>query len=424
MNTHQSNIPQPKNKAAANEPSSKQVGEAAPLSFEDNRPESIQFKHLQKIADNSPVVHQQGVYQKMADGASPHASIKTNDVVQRVVQVVGVTQTVDQVDAHFTGTANALTPARTAILENWSNSPTIHNFRPSQGRTGWDKIPLALARAEASPAAPPALFRAANLQFITQAGGGRLATLYFTGGGQTGRLRQQHGSGPLAEIDPVAKTRISFANRADRTTFVNALRVSRDTGAVFADPVPGTHNAPVAGQELLEYYMAGGGIAGGWHPSEGLVQATPPGLNTDVAITGVYNDIIGADPDEGCCCGCFITTACMMAKGLADNCEELTILRDYRDHYLLKRKHGEELFRFYYTYSPSIVHGINAEPGTMLVYEGLYAVIQKCVSCIRRRELEEAYEIYVKMVLQLKDRYAPYLVIPDYLMAILREKSG
>lgn len=348
---------------------------------------------------------------------------KTRGVIQRVIRVAGAGRTVDQVVAHFNGTAQAITPAQRAILQTWADAATIHNFTASGGHTAWGKIPIAVVRAENSPAAPPPLFTAANLLFITQAGGGRLPTLYFTGGGQTGRLRQQHGSGPLAQVDAQAKTRISFANVADRTAYVNALRHSRDTPAVFADPVPGTwNNPPVAGQELLEYHMAGGGIAAGWHPSEGLVQNTPPAINNNAAITGIYNNIIGApDDDTCCCCPCFITTACVESKGLPDDCEELKVLREYRDNYLLKHKYGIELIRFYYTYAPSIVDGINRQPDARKIYRNLYTVIRKCVSCIHRRDLEEAFLIYVKMVLKLRDRYAPDTLIPEYLQLILEE---
>lgn len=344
-------------------------------------------------------------------------------IVQRAVQVEGVAQTVAQVTAHFHGTPNALTAPQIQILQSWSDSGTLHNFRPSQGRTGWDKVPLALGRANAMPNnAPPALFTAANLRFITQSGN-RLATYYFSTGGQTGRLRQQHKSGPLAEIDPQVNTRISFANRGDRTAFVNALRASRTNGAAFVDPDPTLWGQPAVGQHLLEYHLTGG-VAVGWHPSGGLIQNVPLAQNNDVAIAAIYNNIIGADDiaDQGSglfgCC--FITTACIISKGLPDDCEELEVLRDFRDNYLINREHGRELFNFYYTHSPSIVSGINSQPDAPEIYESLYTVIQNCVGYIRRDELEKAFRIYVQMVLMLREKYTPKTEIPDNLNMILQ----
>ena len=348
---------------------------------------------------------------------------KSKGVIQRAVQVVGVPQTVADVTAHFLGTPNALTPAHIQILQTWSDSGTLHNFRPSQGRSGWDKVPLALARAHAMPTNVPPLFTAANLQFITQSGD-RLATYYFSDGGQTGRLRQQHKSGPLAEVDPQVNTRISFANVDDRTAFVTALRNSRANGTVFADPNHALWNVPAVGQHLLEYHLTGGGVAVGWHPSGGLIENVPVAQNNDDAIAAIYNNILGvediADPGGGLFGCCFITTACMVSKGLPDDCTELETLRDFRDNYLLNREHGQDLFNFYYTYSPSIVEGINSQPDAIEIYEYLYTVIQSCVGSIRRKDLEEAFLIYVKMVLMLRDRYSPETEIPHKLNTILQ----
>lgn len=39
--------------------------------------------------------------------------------------------------------------------------------------------------------------------------------------------------------------------------------------------------------------------------------------------------------------GCFLTSACTEAKGLADDCYELTMLRAFRDEYLVKQKSGK-----------------------------------------------------------------------------------
>lgn len=358
---------------------------------------------------------------KPAQNDQPVTQAKSKPVIQRVLRVQGTPQTVAQVVTHFAATATPITATQQTILTTWANAATIHNFRQSKGITGWNKIPIALNRAENPP--PPAFFCQANFEFITDTGGARLPTLYFSGGGQTGRLRQQHKSGPLAEMDPNPQTRASFASKADRDIFVAAIKLSARNNTAFVDP-GNSHTPPVNGEHMLEYSLdpATGVARASHHPSDGLKQPKPAAIDSDVAITGIYNNIIGTENDDDCCCCCcFITTACTVSKGLPDDCEELQALRDYRDNYLLHREYGRELFKFYYSYSPAIVDGINAQPDAKQIYDGLYKVIRECVHCIRRRELEEAFLIYIKMVLMLRDKYAPQTIIPDYLQTILQE---
>ena len=53
--------------------------------------------------------------------------------------------------------------------------------------------------------------------------------------------------------------------------------------------------------------------------------------------------------------GCYITTACVHAKGLSDNCYELQILRMYRDTWLINQKEGKALIGEYYRIAPIII---------------------------------------------------------------------
>ena len=47
--------------------------------------------------------------------------------------------------------------------------------------------------------------------------------------------------------------------------------------------------------------------------------------------------------------GCFLTSACTEARGLPDDCHELTVLRSFRDGYLRSQPEGEAhaLYRSY-----------------------------------------------------------------------------
>jgi hypothetical protein len=100
---------------------------------------------------------------------------------------------------------------------------------------------------------------------------------------------------------------------------------------------------------------------------------------------------------------CFITTACVVARGLPDDCEELTVLRRFRDGYLRRRRDGEEQIAEYYCIAPAIVAAIAARPDAARVFERLFAEIQDCVRLIKDRRHEAALHRYASLVLELHD---------------------
>ena len=53
--------------------------------------------------------------------------------------------------------------------------------------------------------------------------------------------------------------------------------------------------------------------------------------------------------------GCFLTSACVEAKGLPDDCRELTVLRNFRDTYLKASADGQRDVCEYYHVAPMIV---------------------------------------------------------------------
>ena len=48
--------------------------------------------------------------------------------------------------------------------------------------------------------------------------------------------------------------------------------------------------------------------------------------------------------------GCFLTSACVEARGLPDDCYELRVLRNFRDSYLVKQDCGECEINHYYLF--------------------------------------------------------------------------
>ena len=67
--------------------------------------------------------------------------------------------------------------------------------------------------------------------------------------------------------------------------------------------------------------------------------------------------------------GCFLTTACVEYKGLADDCEELTKLRAFRDNYLKTTEEGKAVVEEYYRIAPQIVEKINASAKKAEIYD-------------------------------------------------------
>ena len=110
----------------------------------------------------------------------------------------------------------------------------------------------------------------------------------------------------------------------------------------------------------------------------------------------------GSSSDDGC----FLTTACVSAKQLPDDCDELQTLRAYRDGYLKSRENGPEDIAEYYSCAPGIVKNINALPEADQIWTKLYeSLVLPCVAFIKAGENEKAYRLYKETTLSLKEEY-------------------
>jgi hypothetical protein len=104
--------------------------------------------------------------------------------------------------------------------------------------------------------------------------------------------------------------------------------------------------------------------------------------------------------------GCYLTTACIDAAGLADDCDELVTLRAFRDGYLSGRLDGERLVREYYDVAPRIVEAIDGSESRAAVYADIYErLVVKSVDLIRRGRNAEALTTYRRFVRELSARY-------------------
>jgi hypothetical protein len=103
---------------------------------------------------------------------------------------------------------------------------------------------------------------------------------------------------------------------------------------------------------------------------------------------------------------CFITDSCVKANHLPDDCEELTIIRNFRDSILVQTVEGRKLVGRYYEYAPIISERIKSEENSLEIYQNLYQnLVLKCVDFINKGKPKEAELTYRKVVEELELKY-------------------
>lgn len=104
--------------------------------------------------------------------------------------------------------------------------------------------------------------------------------------------------------------------------------------------------------------------------------------------------------------GCFITTACIMAMGLPDDCYELTVLRGFRDNYLKNRENGAQDIADYYRNAPQIVESISNRNDADQIWRDIYQdMVCLCIQHIEAHEFEKAYKLYKSFTIRLRKEY-------------------
>ena len=104
--------------------------------------------------------------------------------------------------------------------------------------------------------------------------------------------------------------------------------------------------------------------------------------------------------------GCFITSAVCTALGKPDNCEELTLLRAYRDAVKKDDPVVATLIAEYYRVAPMVVAKIDAELDAAQKYRQLWAdAIAKTYRLVKTGHYKEATLCYIRMTEELCKRY-------------------
>ena len=104
---------------------------------------------------------------------------------------------------------------------------------------------------------------------------------------------------------------------------------------------------------------------------------------------------------------CYLTTACVIHRGLLDNCEELTVLRYFRDTYLINKPGGKDLITAYYAKAPYILANIHKRKKEEedVILESIYGIVRECVDAILNGDNEFAFRTYCDMVVKLDSEY-------------------
>ena len=103
---------------------------------------------------------------------------------------------------------------------------------------------------------------------------------------------------------------------------------------------------------------------------------------------------------------CYLSTACIEAMNLPDDCYELTILRRFRDEYVLSTEAGKRDISHYYTVAPLIVSRIKHEADAKEIFGDIYvSLIIPCVELISTGKNTEAYRLYKSYSTELEQKY-------------------
>ena len=104
--------------------------------------------------------------------------------------------------------------------------------------------------------------------------------------------------------------------------------------------------------------------------------------------------------------GCYLTSACVAARGLPDYCEELQTLRSFRDEYLKRQLGGQAEVEQYYAIAPRIVNAINQFPDATAIWNCVFEeLVVPCVQMIHANKNEAAHRLYKAYSLKLRRLY-------------------
>lgn len=119
-----------------------------------------------------------------------------------------------------------------------------------------------------------------------------------------------------------------------------------------------------------------------------------------------YKSRVEESPHEKESSGCFITSAVCTALNKPDDCEELMLLRSYRDQVKRKSEDVSRLIAEYYRVAPMIVDCINQDSQVDIIYLDLWNndIAETCTLAMEGKHAEATLR-YIKMTVELCKKY-------------------
>jgi len=191
----------------------------------------------------------------------------------------------------------------------------------------------------------------------------------------------------------------------------NTITNAMNFGGAFNSKLAGLGNAlgaanQTAANQSAQFNAVNTALgAGNTATNFGLTQYNPTQANNTLTtpfsaaaslgnqIAGVASAPVGTTSSSNASGGCFLTTACCEWRGLPDDCDELTTLRNFRDSYVPKSKVDE-----YYRIAPTIVEKVR---GNKEALEFIYQTVKRCVTLVKAGEPVNAMSVYEGMVNKL-----------------------
>ncbi|MFT3674980.1 MAG: hypothetical protein QM781_03690 [Chitinophagaceae bacterium] len=103
---------------------------------------------------------------------------------------------------------------------------------------------------------------------------------------------------------------------------------------------------------------------------------------------------------------CFLTTACVTHRGLADNCTELETLRHLRQEYMINEEGGKAMLQIYKKLGPALVNAIEAADNKAEILEYMYQkMILPAVELVKDNKPADAISYYKMFTQALSERY-------------------
>ncbi len=105
---------------------------------------------------------------------------------------------------------------------------------------------------------------------------------------------------------------------------------------------------------------------------------------------------------------CYVTTAVCQNLNKGENCEELRLIKEFRDGYLASTQEGAALIEEYYDIAPTLVKRIAKDADAQAKYIWLWnTYLAPCVAFIKAGRQEECKETYCGMMEELRKEYMP-----------------